>query len=130
MRAHESGRSGERPPQRRVVPTPDGLNIDVQEWGSPGGAPVVLIHGGFQSHLSWRKQYRSELCRHFRMITYNLRGHGGSDKPLASHYYSESECWAQELDAVLSHTGGVVAGTCRLELWMSRHLGLPHHIRG
>ena len=66
-----------------VVKTPDAVNISVQEWGNPNGKEIVFIHGFMQSHLSWTKQVRDpELARQFRMISYDFRGHGGSDKIL------------------------------------------------
>ena len=64
-----------------VVKTPDAVNISAQEWGNPNGKEIVFIHGFMQSHLSWTKQVRDpELARQFRMISYDFRGHGGSDK--------------------------------------------------
>ena len=63
------------------VKTPDGLTISAQEWGNPNGPEILLIHGFGQSHLSWMRQVDSDLAREFRIITYDLRGHGYSDKP-------------------------------------------------
>ena len=36
------------------------------------------------------------------MVTYDLRGHGDSDKPLDAAFYRESSRWAQELDSVIA----------------------------
>lgn len=89
---------------RRIVETPDGLNIAVQEWGNPAGRPIIFIHGFSQCHLSWSRQYDSALAREFRLITYDLRGHGRSDKPLTPEFYREGHRWAGELDAVIELT--------------------------
>ena len=59
-----------------TVQTPDGVMISAQEWGNPNGAEIVFIHGFSQSHLSWSRQVTSELANNFRMITYDIRGHG------------------------------------------------------
>jgi len=84
------------------VTTPDGLIISAQEWGNPAGREVVFIHGYSQSHLSWHKQVTDpELVKSLRMITYDLRGHGNSDKPLDPGRYKDSKLWANELKAVL-----------------------------
>jgi non-heme chloroperoxidase len=92
-----------RPPQvSHTIKTPDGVSIAVQEWGYASGPEIVFIHGFSQSHLCWKKQIESELAESFRMITYDLRGHGDSDKPLEAAYYQESSRWAQELHSVIA----------------------------
>jgi pimeloyl-ACP methyl ester carboxylesterase len=54
-----------------------------------------------QSHLSWSKQFDSALALKFRLITYDFRGHGGSDKPVDPNYYNDSVKFAEELRAVM-----------------------------
>jgi non-heme chloroperoxidase len=83
------------------VQTPDGVSIAVQESGNADGPEIVLIHGFSQSHLSWSRQYGSDLANSFRMITYDIRGHGGSDKPLDGVFYRDHRRWAEELKAVI-----------------------------
>lgn len=87
-----------------VVRTPDGLAIAVQQWGNPAGRPIIFIHGYSQSHLSWGRQVHSDLARDFRLITYDLRGHGQSDKPLTAEFYREGARWADELATVIAQT--------------------------
>ena len=89
---------------RSRVQTPDGLNIAVQEWGNPAGRPIIFIHGFSQAHLSWSRQYEGALAREFRLITYDLRGHGQSDKPVTPEFYREAHRWAGELAAVIDLT--------------------------
>jgi non-heme chloroperoxidase len=83
------------------VQTPDGVRIAAQEWGNPGGPEILFIHGFSQSHLSWSRQFGSELTRSFRLIAYDIRGHGASDKPLDASYYRDHKSWADELKAVM-----------------------------
>lgn len=92
-----------KPPQiSRTIKTPDGVTISVQEWGYASGPEIVFIHGFSQCHLCWKKQIESELAESSRMVTYDLRGHGDSDKPLDAAFYRESLRWAQELHSVLA----------------------------
>ncbi len=85
--------------------TPDGLNIAVQQWGNREGSEILFVHGFSQCHLSWRKQVLSDLAQSFHMVTYDLRGHGQSDKPLDAVFYTESQRWADEVMAVIAATG-------------------------
>jgi non-heme chloroperoxidase len=88
------------------VKTPDGLTISAQDWGNPNGPEILFIHGFSQSHLSWIKQVtNSELAKEFHMVTYDLRGHGNSDKPLEPERYKTGKYWADELQAVMDTTG-------------------------
>ncbi len=88
-----------------TVTTPDGVNVAVQEWGNRDGPDILFIHGFSQSHLSWTKQVSSDLAQTFHMVTYDLRGHGQSDKPLDAVFYTESDRWADEVRAVMEATG-------------------------
>ena len=83
------------------VQAPDGVMISAQQWGNPAGPEILFIHGYSQSHLSWSRQFDSELAKSFRIITYDIRGHGSSDKPLDPVYYKDHRRWADELKAVM-----------------------------
>lgn len=83
------------------VNTLDGLDLEVQEWGNPAGKEIVFIHGLGQSHLSWMLQTSSELLKDFRILTYDLRGHGNSDKPNVAAIYSDGKKWGEDLDTVI-----------------------------
>ena len=88
------------------VKTPDGLTVAAQEWGNPNGPEIVFIHGFSQSHLSWIKQVTDGgLAKEFKMVTYDLRGHGNSDKPFEPEKYKTGKFWADELKAVMEATG-------------------------
>ena len=85
-----------------TVKTPDGVNISAQEWGNPAGKEIVFIHGFMQSHLSWSKQLKDPaLAKQFRMISYDFRGRGGSDKIMDPALYNSWEKFAEELNAVI-----------------------------
>ncbi len=88
-----------------AVKTPDGLSISAQEWGNPSGPEILFIHGFAQSHLSWMRQFDSDLAKEFRIVTYDLRGHGNSDKPLDPARYRDSRAWGDEVQAVIDSAG-------------------------
>ena len=61
------------------VKTRDGTDIYVKDWGE--GRPVVLIHGWPLSGASWQAQVGPLRDAGFRVVTYDRRGFGRSDKP-------------------------------------------------
>lgn len=87
------------------VKTPDGLTISAQDWGNPTAPGILFIHGFSQSHLSWMRQTNSELVKNFHVVTYDLRGHGNSDKPLDAAAYRDPAAWGHEVQAVIDATG-------------------------
>jgi len=88
-----------------TVKTPDGLTISAQEWGNPQGPEILFIHGFSQSHMSWSRQVDSDLAKEFRIVTYDLRGHGNSDKPFDPARYRDSKAWGDEVQAVIDAAG-------------------------
>lgn len=83
------------------VLTPDGVSISVNEWGNPAGPEILLIHGQAQSVLCFKRQTESALARDFRIVAYDLRGHGLSDKPADPAFYRDGQRWADEVKAVI-----------------------------
>ncbi|MEP9370191.1 alpha/beta hydrolase [Xanthobacter sp. VNH20] len=84
------------------VTAPDGVSLAVQEWGTALGRPVLFIHGYSQSGLCWHRQVESDALAHLRLITFDLRGHGASAKPLKPMYYKEDARWAGDIAALIS----------------------------
>src|SRR3954451_2100575 len=78
-----------------------GLKLHVREWGPTGAPPIVLIHGWSQNHLCWAKQYESALADEFRLVAFDLRGHGMSEAPLEPEHYTDARLWADALAAVI-----------------------------
>lgn len=92
--------------ERRAVATGDGHMLFAQAVGNPQGPGIVFIHGYSQCHLAWRRQMADPaLTRSFRMVAYDLRGHGLSDKPLAREHYRQDRLWADDLAAVIDAFG-------------------------
>ncbi|WP_317230514.1 alpha/beta hydrolase [Clavibacter sp. MX14-G9D] len=72
-------------------------HLHVDDTGGTG-RPVVLIHGWPLSGESWSKQVPAFAAAGFRVITYDRRGFGRSDKPLTGYDY---DTFADDLDALL-----------------------------
>jgi non-heme chloroperoxidase len=79
----------------------DGSDIAVYETGFASGPPLLFLHGFGFDYRVWRKQlFDPQLSERFRMIAFDLRGHGVSAKPSTLRAYSGLR-WAEDLDAVL-----------------------------
>ena len=78
-----------------------GLLLHVREWGKADGPPILFIHGWSQNHLCWVKQYESALADEFRLVAYDLRGHGMSAAPLEPEHYTDGKLWADDVAAIL-----------------------------
>jgi pimeloyl-ACP methyl ester carboxylesterase len=87
-----------------TVTAPDGVALSVQEAGNPDGPAVIFIHGLLGSRLDWDLQLSSPQLQRYRLITYDLRGHGLSGKPADARAYSDGRRWAEDLAAVIDAT--------------------------
>jgi len=79
----------------------NGVELNVEETGPPDGRVVVCCHGYSQCRLSWRKQLRSDLAEDYRLVAFDNRGHGLSEKPDGLEPYQRSSLWAADVAAVL-----------------------------
>jgi non-heme chloroperoxidase len=82
-----------------------GLRLHVREWGKTDGPPILFIHGLSQNHLCWAKQSQSTLAEEFRLVAYDLRGHGMSEAPLEPGHYSDGKLWADDVAAIIDQLG-------------------------
>jgi non-heme chloroperoxidase len=78
-----------------------GLALHVREWGRQDGPPILFIHGWSQNHLCWAHQYESALADEFRLVAFDLRGHGMSEAPLEPEHYTDDRLWADDLAAII-----------------------------
>ncbi|MDX1404884.1 MAG: alpha/beta hydrolase [Woeseiaceae bacterium] len=72
-------------PEPRLIDT-GGVRLAVHEAGD--GPPVILIHGFPELAYSWRHQLPALARAGYRAIAPDMRGYGGSDKPLAVTDYA------------------------------------------
>lgn len=88
-----------------TVTSSDGVPIAVQEAGDPNGPAIIFVHGLLGSHLSWQRQIESPELQRYRLITYDMRGHGLSGQPERADAYTEGRRWADDLAAVIAGSG-------------------------
>jgi len=74
------------------------VKVHVEDTGGPG-RPVVLIHGWPLSGESWAPQVPALSAAGYRVVRYDRRGFGRSDKPLTGYGY---DTLADDLDGVLT----------------------------
>jgi non-heme chloroperoxidase len=73
-------------------------SIDLYYEDHGTGQPVVLIHGYPLNGHSWERQEQALLEAGYRVIAYDRRGWGQSDKPTVGHDY---DTFAADLNALL-----------------------------
>ncbi len=81
-----------------------GIRLRAHEWGNPDGPEILFIHGWSQCDLCWTAQVRGPLAEHFRLVTFDIRGHGMSEKALDPRCYADGHLWADDLAAVIDQT--------------------------
>ena len=102
----------------------DGVNIYYEDHGS--GPPVLLSHGYSATTRMWAGQVEAFKNR-YRVITWDMRGHGQSDSPGDPSAYSEAAT-CDDMAAILSHLGieSAVIGGLSLGGYMSLAFHLAH----
>jgi pimeloyl-ACP methyl ester carboxylesterase len=94
---------------RKPTPAPDGsrfadlegLRVRYKLAGPADGPAVVLVHGWSGSMELWKDQIPA-LSKHYRVVTLDLPGHGGSDKPRRDY---SIDFFAQSVLAVMDDAG-------------------------
>ncbi len=83
------------------VKTADGIALSVWEWGDPAGPELLLVHGMAQCHLCFAPQVASTMGREFRLVAFDMRGHGESGKPPGAGPYREPARWGDDIARVM-----------------------------
>jgi pimeloyl-ACP methyl ester carboxylesterase len=78
--------------------TLDGIRLYYEESGT--GAPLLLINGQGGDHTGW-DTVRADFSPHYRVIVYDHRGTGQSDKPAEPPYTTRG--FAQDAIDILDH---------------------------
>lgn len=88
-----------------TVPGGGGVPLNVVEAGNPDGPPILFVHGMSASYLAWLPQLQSSLAARYRLVAFDMRGHGGSGKPWRPEDYGDSRLWADDIAAVIAAKG-------------------------
>ena len=89
----------QRSKETQRLQRPDGSEIQVEFYGSPGAPPLILTHGWGPNSTVWYYA-KKQLANHFRVVVWDLPGLGKSTKPQNKDYSTEK--YARDLEAVLS----------------------------
>jgi non-heme chloroperoxidase len=93
--------------RKRTVTTADGVALHVFEAGDPAAPPLLLVHGFAGSSRVWDRQLADPgLTGRFRVVAFDLRGHGSSQTRLADEQLiaadmdGHARLWSRDVDAV------------------------------
>jgi len=102
----------------------DGVNIYYEDDGA--GPAILLSHGYSATSRMWEAQVAA-LKNSYRVITWDMRGHGQSDSPDDPAAYSEAAT-VDDMAAILKHLGieSAVIGGLSLGGYMSLAFNIAH----
>ena len=99
-------------------------DLHVDDFGG-GGRPVVLIHGWPLSGESWKNQVPALVDAGYRVITYDRRGFGRSDKPKTGYDYdtltSDLHTLIEQLDLSDVTLVGFSMGGGEVARWFTKY---------
>lgn len=78
----------------------DGVSLSAECWNCNEPKTLVFIHGWSLSKAVWRKQIEI-FSADYRVIAYDLRGHGESDRPADVNTFSGRWTHARDIEAIL-----------------------------
>ena len=123
MRAREPDATG-------VAIAPDGVRIAYEAFGR-GDPTVVLLPSAPIVHARQWKGQVPYLSRRWRVVAYDGRGNGGSDRPSEPAAYVDDR-FVADLEAVLDATGtdrAVLVGLCTDGVWRAIRFAAAHPAR-
>ena len=93
--------------QTKTVTSADGTRLHALAAGDPSKPALVLIHGFASSSFAFRAQFANQkLLARVRLVAYDVRGNGRSDKPVEPEAY-EGKRLAEDFKAVCDAFGVV-----------------------
>jgi 2-succinyl-6-hydroxy-2,4-cyclohexadiene-1-carboxylate synthase len=84
---------------RVAIKALSGAHLNLEEWGAPGGAPLLALHGFTGCASTWRF-LADTLGESYRLLAVDVQGHGASDSPHDPRLYT-MERTVQALEEVL-----------------------------
>jgi pimeloyl-ACP methyl ester carboxylesterase len=110
------------------VTLPSGVRLHYQQVGE--GPDLVMVHGLTGNLAVWHLQMLPVLAERFRVLTYDLRGHGLSDTPPTGYSADAmAEDLLQLLDALEIERPWVVGHSYGADIALYFALAHPHRLR-
>ena len=116
-----------RDPDRDGFADRDGDRVFYEVFGTGEPTLVLVPSNPIVDSRQWKAQV-PYLSRHYRVVTFDGRGNGRSDRPAAPGAYTD-EAYVAELEAVLDATGSdrvVLVGLCHDGVWRSLRFAADH----
>ena len=92
------------------ITTTDGVSIFYKDWGPKDARPLVFHHGWPLSADDWDNQTLFFLCKGYRVIAHDRRGHGRSAQTDSGHTMDTYASDVAKLTAALDLKGAVHVG--------------------
>ena len=77
----------------------NGISLHYLEWGEEANPPLILLHGG-SAHAHWWDHIAPSLAQTFRILVFDMRGHGDSSWITPPAY--EIQDYVADLEAVIT----------------------------
>jgi len=116
-----------REPDREGYVDRDGVKLHYEVFGDAEPTLVLVPSNPIVHSRQWKAQVPF-LARHYRVVTFDGRGNGRSDRPLEPEAHTEEACVA-DLEAVLAATcpePAVLVGLCSDGVWRSLWFAADH----
>ncbi len=99
--------------EESIMPKKRIRDIDIYYEDSGRGKPLLLIHGLGSSTSGWGNQV-PEFSKNYRVITFDVRGHGHSDKPRGPYsitmFAEDTVALIDSLEISSAHVVGISMG--------------------
>ena len=126
---HRSDCHAGEPIATHVVRGGGALRLHVQEWGNPHGQALVFVHGWSQASCAGRDRRAERSSDSFRMVAFDLRGHGMSEKPVDAEHYLDAATVGRRPQRRHQATASGPTGPRRVVLRRVRRDRLPPRVR-
>jgi len=80
----------------------NGIHINYEEHGAHYGTPILLTHAYAATLQMWEPQFTA--WRDYRVVAWDMRGHGGTDSPPEQSAYTE-KLTVEDMASLLRHLG-------------------------
>ena len=62
---------------------------------------ILFVHGWSCSQDVWAKQFGSDALADYRLVSFDLRGHGYSERPIGDDHYTDGKLFADDIAGVI-----------------------------